>query len=109
VGPSWHALVGTVLHGHLPAIGLRSTQFLFNEYAKAIEWIMTHNYRLLHFIHYLDNFFLAGPPQSFCCQCNLDTFLQVDLKLGMPVTIAMEKVEGPMHHGHVIPWPHPGL
>lgn len=55
---------------------------------------MTHNFQLLHLIHYLDDFFLAGPPQCFCCQCDLDTFLQVFLKLGMPVAIAMEKVEG---------------
>jgi len=41
-------------------------------------------------------FFLAGPPQSFCCQHDLDTFLQVALKLGMPVDIAMEKIEGPI-------------
>ena len=63
--------------------GLHSAAFLFNEYATAIEWIMTHNYQLRHLIHYLDDFFLAAPPpQSFCCQHNLDTFLQVASKLG---------------------------
>ena len=74
--------------------GLRSAPFLFNEYATAIEWIMTHNYQLHHLMHYLDDFFLAAPPQSFCCQRDLDTFLQVASKLGVPV--AMEKVEGPL-------------
>ena len=76
---------------HLACVRLHS---YFNEYATAIEWIMTHNYQLHHLIHYLDNFFLAALPQSFCCQCDLDTFLQVASKLGVPV--AMEKVEGPL-------------
>ena len=44
--------------------GLRSAAFLFNEYATAIEWIMTHNYQLRHLIHYLDDFFLAAPPSN---------------------------------------------
>ena len=74
--------------------GLRSAPFLFNEYATAIEWIMTHNYQLCHLIHYLDDFFLAAPPQSSSCQRDLDTFLQVASKLGVPV--ATEKVEGPI-------------
>ena len=47
--------------------GLRLAPFLFNEYATAIEWIMTHNYQLRH----LDDFFLAAPAQSFCCQRDL--------------------------------------
>ena len=74
--------------------GMHLAPFLFNEYATAIEWIMTHNYQLRHLIHYLDDFFLATPPQSFCCQHNLDTILQVALKLGM--LVAMEKVERPL-------------
>ena len=47
--------------------------------------------------HLLPQRFFPGchpPPQSFCCQRDLDTFLQVASKLGMPV--AMEKVEGPL-------------
>ena len=55
---------------------------------------MTHNYKLRHLIHYLNKSFLAASPQSFCCQLDLDTFLQAALKLGVPV--AMEKVEGPL-------------
>ena len=55
---------------------------------------MTHNYQLHHLIHYLDDFFLASPPQSFSCRRDLDTFLQVVSKLGVPV--AMDRVEGPV-------------
>ena len=67
---------------------------VFNVYAMAIEWIMTHNYQLHHLIHYLDAFFLAAPPHSGCCQRDLNTFLQAASKLGMQV--AMEMVEGPL-------------
>ena len=74
--------------------GLCLAPFLFNEYATAIKWIMIHNYQLHHLIHYLDNFLLAAPPDSGCCQRDLDTFLQAASKLGMQV--AMEKVEGPL-------------
>ena len=63
--------------------GLHSAPFLFNEYTTAIEWITTHNYQLYHIIYYLNDFFLAAPPQSFCCRRDLDTFLQVALKLGV--------------------------
>ena len=73
--------------------GLRSAPFLFNEYATAIEWIMTHNYQLCHLIHYLDDFFLAAPPHSGCCQRDLDTVLQAASKLGVQVAW---KVEGPL-------------
>ena len=73
---------------HLACVWLHP---LFNEYATAIEWITTHNYQLCHLIHYLEDFFLAALLQSFCCQRDLDTFLQVASKLGVPV--AMEKVD----------------
>ena len=55
---------------------------------------MTHNYQLHHLIHYLNDFFLAAPPHSGCCQRDLDTFLQAASKLG--VQVAMETVEGPL-------------
>ena len=57
---------------------------------------MTNNYQLGHLIDHRTNFqfFLAVLLQSFCYQRDLDTFLQVASKLGVPV--AMEKVEGPL-------------
>ena len=56
--------------------GLPILTFVFNVYATGIEWIVTHKYQLHHLIHYLNDFFLAAPPHSGCCQRDLDTFLQ---------------------------------
>ena len=43
--------------------------------------------------HYLDDFSLAGPPESKACQEDLDTALETCNRLGFPV--AGEKTEGP--------------
>ena len=73
--------------------GLRSAPYLFNQIAEAIEWILRTNYNIQYLIHYLDDFFTAGPAQSRCCQHNMDTMLGVCDQVGAPVK--PEKVEGP--------------
>ena len=73
--------------------GLRSAPFLFNEVATAIEWILQNNYDLSALIHYLDDYFLAGPPSSPQCGQHLRCFLHVAALLG--ALVAMEKVAGP--------------
>ena len=73
--------------------GLRSAPYLFNEYADALQWILGHNYGLSNTIHYLDDYFLAGPPGFTQCAAHLQQLLQVCERLGIPV--AMDKVEGP--------------
>ena len=73
--------------------GLRSAPFLFNQFAEALEWILRNNYGLHWLIHYLDDYFLAGPPKSSLCDGHLQRFLGVCEQLGFPV--AMNKVEGP--------------
>ena len=74
--------------------GLRSAPFLFNQFAEALQWILAHNYGLHWLIHYLDDYFIAGPPCTHLCQEYLDCFLRVCQRLGVPV--AMDKVEGPL-------------
>ena len=69
----WH-LLGIFWHNHwyldkcLP-FGLRSSPFLFNQLAEALEWILIHNYGIANLIHYLDDFFtlstLSGMPQQY--------------------------------------------
>ena len=44
-------------------------------------------------IHYLDDFLTMGPPPSPICQLNLNTFIGLCSKLGVP--LAPDKVEGP--------------
>ena len=73
--------------------GLRSAPFLFNKVATALERILQHNYAIPHLIHYLDDYFMAGPPGDPTCAGHLQDFLRVAAQLG--VQVAMEKEEGP--------------
>ena len=73
--------------------GLRSAPYLFNQYAEALAWILHNNYNVSNLIHYLDDYFLAGPPSAPTCGNYLQCFLQVCRQLGVP--IATQKVEGP--------------
>ena len=72
--------------------GCQSSPFLFNQVAEALQWIFITNYGI-PIIHYLDDFFLVGPPHSPECTRSVDTILQVCAKLGVPV--AEDKQEGP--------------
>ena len=73
--------------------GLRSSLYLFNEYAEALQWILHHNYGMSSLIHYPDDYFLTGPAQSSACATQLHQLLQGCAHLGIPV--AMDKVDGP--------------
>lgn len=48
--------------------GLRSAPYIFNQYAEALEWILQHNYLIFNTIHYLDDFLIAGKPDSDECK-----------------------------------------
>ena len=72
--------------------GLRSAPFLFNQFAVALHWILSNNYGI-HMVHYLDDYFIAGPPSSNDCQAAVESMLGVCTQLGVPV--ALEKLEGP--------------
>ena len=67
----WH-LLGICWRGHyyydkcLP-FGLRSSPFLFDTLASALEFIFRHQLHNPHIIHYLDDFLIAGPPHSNSC------------------------------------------
>ena len=57
--------------------GLRSALYIFNSVADMVEWILLHRYHLSDLLHYLDDFFTAGPPNSDQCAVNLQTALSV--------------------------------
>ena len=71
----WH-LLGIYWQGKwfvdkcLPFV-LRSSPTLFNQLAEAIEWILYYTRGVRHIIHYLDNFFTAGPGNSDECERNM--------------------------------------
>ena len=53
-----------------------------------LSWILTQK----GVFHYLDDFLILGPPESFTCASNLATIKEVCSTLGIP--LALEKVEG---------------
>ena len=73
--------------------GLRSAPFLFNRLSDAIHWVLQHNYGVVHLLHYLDDFFTAGPANSNECMNNLTAMLSLCDKINAPVKSS--KVEGP--------------
>ena len=93
----WH-LLGIHWQGHwyvdkcLP-FGLRSSPALFNQLASAIEWILQHNYGVQHIIHYLDDFFTAGPADSLACHHNMAAMKGLFKAINAPTN--PDKEEGP--------------
>ena len=73
--------------------GLRSAPYLFNRFSHALHWILEHNYGVEHLLHYLDDFFTAGPANSNACEHNLHAMLSLCKTLNTP--IKPSKVEGP--------------
>ena len=65
--------------------GLCSAPYIFNQYAEALEWILQHNYLISNLIHYLDDFLIAGRPDSDECDQALQIMLQVCQRLGFPI------------------------
>lgn len=72
--------------------GLRSAPKIFTAVADAVEWVAKRE-KAGFVIHYLDDFLVAGAPNSPECKRSLETLLGVFSRLGLPV--AMEKLEGP--------------
>ena len=73
--------------------GLHSAPFIFSSVADLLEWIIRHNYGLNFLLHYLDDFYTLGPPNSPVCQYNLDMFIQLFKDWHIP--LHPDKVEGP--------------
>ncbi|KAL5509651.1 hypothetical protein EMCRGX_G005051 [Ephydatia muelleri] len=61
-----------------------STPYIFNQFASALHWIIATNYAA-YLIHYLDDFFLSGPPGQPTCSESTETMLRVCERLGIPV------------------------
>ena len=65
--------------------GLRSPSYLFNRLSSALHWILENNYGIEHLLHYLDEFFTAGPANSDACEKNLHAMLALCEKLNVPI------------------------
>ena len=97
VCPSEHHLLGMYWQGQyyydkvLP-FGLRSAPFIFNCLAEALEWLARQQ-GITHIHHYLDDFFIAGTPNTNQCSQHLSTLTALCEQLGIP--LAQDKQEGP--------------
>ena len=80
----------TFLDAALP-FGLRSAPKLFTAVADALAWAMAVG--VSHFLHYPDDFFIAGPAENPLCALHLNTAVAVCDRLHFPV--AHSKTEGP--------------
>lgn len=78
-------------HKRLP-FGLRSSPFLFNQVAEAVQWILPNVLEIQHIIHYLDDFFILAVSEAEGHRL-LDVVLTAFSRLG--VEWAPKKVEGP--------------
>ena len=72
--------------------GLRSAPKIFTAVADGLAWAMIINGVPL-LLHYLDDFFFAGPAGAPICKQSLETAVPLCASLGLPV--APHKVEGP--------------
>ena len=73
--------------------GLRSAPYLFNQLSIAIHWVLQHSYGVHHLLHYLDDFFTAGPANSSQCSENLQSMFTLCSNINAPIKLS--KVEGP--------------
>ena len=73
--------------------GLRSSPRLFNMLADLLEWIL-YNKGVTYVLHYLDDYFTVGGPDSAECKHNLDIIIHNCKVLGIP--LAIDKVMGPV-------------
>ena len=67
----WHLLGlqwrGKFCYDKCLPFGLRSSPFLFNIVATALEYIIKTQLNTRYVLHYLDDFLFAGPPVSYMC------------------------------------------
>ena len=89
LGMQWESRY--LFHRTLP-FGLRSSCHLWERYATATEWVITHVFGVTDIIHYVDDFFLAAATEEACLHSLRQTKLAYD-ELGVPD--ASDKTEGP--------------
>ncbi|XP_055353021.1 uncharacterized protein LOC129598954 [Paramacrobiotus metropolitanus] len=73
--------------------GLRSSPAIFNRLSDFLEWIVRHVANFADVLHYVDDFFFAGPANSRLCQLVMEFFFLLCGDLGVP--IALDKCDGP--------------
>ena len=93
----WHLLGihwrGQYYFERVLPFGLRSSPFIFNQVADALEWVLCHEFAIKEIMHYLDDYLNVTGQSKEHAQRQLQIILELFEYLGVPV--APEKVEGP--------------
>ena len=87
----WNGKGNSILTNACPW-GCSSSCNIFETFSTALEWIAKDKLQASSVIHILDNFLFIGPSEAKC-QEDLDNFLCVCCRIGVP--IAGEKTMGP--------------
>ena len=72
--------------------GGRSSPFIFNTTADALQWIAQFWYEVEDVLHYLDDYFFASATEN-ACRLAMDRLSRMCQDLGVP--LATDKTEGP--------------
>ena len=83
---------GRYYYEQVVPFGLRSSPFIFNTFADAIQWIIKHHFSISDLLHYLDDFLNAVSSLSVANR-QLAILLRAFMLLG--VLLAPDKIEGP--------------
>ena len=73
--------------------GLRSAPGIFNSLADLFHWCLVNNWNVHELLHYLDDYFTLGPPNSDICASRLKAIDQAATEIGIP--LSPEKCVGP--------------
>ncbi|XP_021342872.1 uncharacterized protein LOC110443160 isoform X1 [Mizuhopecten yessoensis] len=74
-------------------MGASSSCQIFELFSSALQWIMMTKYKAAGMSHILDDFLFVGPPDNPKCKQDLQSFLSLCGRLGVP--IKADKTEGP--------------
>ena len=66
-------------------MGCSSSCHIFERFSTALEWIATHKFGIQSIIHYLDDFLIVGPANSDQCETDLNNFLSMCERIGVPI------------------------
>ncbi|OWA55484.1 hypothetical protein BV898_19870 [Hypsibius exemplaris] len=73
--------------------GLRSSPAIFNQLADLLEWLVKVNGDCPDTLHYMDDFFIAGAPDTTDCNIAVSYLTALADDIGLP--LAPEKTMGP--------------
>ena len=73
--------------------GLRSAPAIFNSLADLFHWCLVNNWNVLDLLHYFDDYFTLGPPNSDICASRLRAIDRAANEIGIP--LSPDKCVGP--------------